>query len=47
MFGPERAKVTGMWRKFCNDLHDLCASLNIITMENEMREGLKACMGEK
>jgi hypothetical protein len=30
MFVPEREKVTGMWRKFCNEPHDLYASLNII-----------------
>jgi len=47
MFGPDTEKATRMWRKFCNELHDLCASLIIITMENEMGEGHKACMGEK
>jgi hypothetical protein len=45
MFGAEREKVTGMWRKFCNELHDLLASLIIIAMKNEMRQGHKGMYG--
>jgi hypothetical protein len=47
MLGPVREKVTGMCRKFCDELHDLFASLNIITVKNETREGHIACMGKK
>jgi hypothetical protein len=40
MFGPERDKLTGEWRRLRNkELHDLCSSPNIMGVNKSIKMG--------
>jgi hypothetical protein len=39
IFGPKREEVAGGWRKLHEELHNLCASLNIIRVIKSSRVG--------